>query len=378
MQFQKNFGLNHAIAYIQDALAHESTSGDGQYTQLCRKWITENLNCSEVLMTTSCTHALEMALHALHLATGEEVIIPSFTYPSTANAVLLAGGSIVYSEVEKEHYTLDPQLLEEKITKNTKAVVVVHYGGHPCAMDAVMQLASKYNLTVIEDAAQGFLAKYKGKHLGTIGHFGCFSFHGTKDIIAGEGGALIVNEGSFLPSCLAFAQNGTNRADFQAGRVPRYEWTSIGSSYMPSDILMALLWSQLQQSAAILDKRQRVFSRYFDSFSYVIHPHLENFSQIADWAESNYHTFFLVFKEAPCAAACIAALEQVGIPLRTHFIPLHESQMGRQFVRSCNHFDVESGLEQRLVRLPIYPDLAQEEQDQLIASILQFMHAYRS
>ena len=377
MLFQKTYGLEDAIENIKHSLLAGSTSGDGPFTERCEHWLQDHLSCEHVFMTSSCTHALEIALRALQLEPEDEVIIPSFSYPSAANAVLLAGGTVVYSEVEPVHLNIDPVCMEEKITAKTKAIIVIHYGGIPCDMNVIMQIAGKHHLWVIEDAAQSFLSQYHNRYAGTIGHFGCFSFHGTKDIIAGEGGALLVNDPQFVKACSTFRNKGTNRDDYLKGLIPFYEWVSVGSSSSPSDILMALLWSQLEKSKEIIDQRRKVFENYQLFFENHSFPHLVSFSKLSagettDGTKVNGHLFYLIFKEEQTAKACVAALKQKDIPLYYHFVPLHESEMGKIFIRENNHFDVEEGLGQKLVRLPIYPELTYEMQEHILMTISEF------
>jgi dTDP-4-amino-4,6-dideoxygalactose transaminase len=373
MNFHQCFKLEKSIDYVQEALRLHHVAGDGPFTLRCANWLKEKLICQQVLMTTSCTHALELAVRALDLSADDEVILPSFTYPSTANAVLLAGAKVVYSEVEGEHFNLDPQYITEKITSKTKAILVVHYGGIACDMDAIMAIAHAYGLWVIEDAAQGFLATYKGKALGTIGHLGCLSFHGTKDVVSGEGGALLINDERFNDFCETYRLKGTNRKAFTKGQVPYYQWTTLGSSYSPSDVLMALLLCQLENSHQLLTLKQNLFKVYEKHFETKQYPQLESFSRRSLTATPNGHLFYIVFKTVEDAITCQDAFKEKGIPLYTHFIPLHDSQMGRQFVRPNNHFHVERDLGRRLLRLPIYADMGMDDALEVIGALDSYL-----
>jgi len=266
IEYKKPYLLDQSLRYVEDAMRSSNGSGDGRYTEECETWIKKQLGVKQVTMTTSCTHALELALHVIELGQEDEVILPSYTYPSTANAVLLAGGKVVFSEVEPNHLTLDPAKLEAKITSKTKAIIVVHYGGICCKMDEIMHIAKKHHLVVIEDGAQSFLSKYKGRYAGTLGDFACLSFHGTKDVVAGEGGALLFHDDRYAEKVTMFRQKGTNQASYKKGLVDFYEWKTKGSSYGPSDILMAMLLGQLELSQEIIECNKIIFENYENYF----------------------------------------------------------------------------------------------------------------
>lgn len=366
INFHKPYRMKDSIPYIEDVLDFGDAGGDGSYTKRCTKWLREKLKVKEILMMTSCTHALECALQAIDLQQGEEVIIPSFTFPSTANAVLLAGGTVVFSEVEPNHLTMDPNYIEEKITDKTKAIIVVHYGGICCDMDPIMAVAKEYNLIVVEDGAQSFLSTYRGHYAGTIGHFGCLSFHGTKDIVSGEGGALVINDSQYYEKCRNFRQKGTNREAFNEGMVNFYEWISRGSSYTPSEIVMALLYGQLQISSTIVEKKRRIFQKYEEFFYALNCLETIRYSSCHFLSEHNGHLFYVVLEEPELAQGIKNYLFQEGIEVRSHFVPLHLSKMGSQFLRPINHLQWEEKLGQQLIRLPIYPDLAEEEQEYIL------------
>ncbi len=260
--FQQPYKLENSKKYINDSINIGHLEGDGKYTKLCELWINDKLNIKNTFMMNSCTSALECALQILELDSGDEVIVPSFTYPSTANAVILAGGKVVFGEIEPCSMTLDVAKLENLINEKTKAIIVVHYGGISCDMDVIIKIAKNNNLYIIEDAAQSFLSTYKGRYTGTIGDFGCFSFHGTKDFIAGEGGALIVNNEKFIEKVEIFRQKGTNKAAFLDGKSGYYEWVDKGSSQSPSELNMALLYGQLQLDSEIISHRKEIYKYY--------------------------------------------------------------------------------------------------------------------
>ena len=324
-------------------------------------------------MTTSCTHSLELAVRMLDLKPEDEVILPSFTYPSTANAVLLAGGKVVFSQVDERCLLLDPTHLEEKITVNTRAIIPVHYGGNICDMKAIMALAAKHDLVVIEDAAQAFLSHENGQMAGSFGHFGCFSFHGTKDVSAGEGGALLINDPTYIERAEIFRDKGTNVHAFRQGKVLKYEWVGQGSSLGPSDMLMASLYGQIQMWDEILLKRKEILNVYEEHFEARTYECLENTWHRREANEPNGHLFYLLFKNVDTAAAYIAHMKKAKIDVRTHFVPLHTSQYGKTMVDADDSFIIEKDLGRRLVRLPIYPDLSGSDLECILFATDQFM-----
>lgn len=373
MRFQESYKLNEAIEPLREALLGQMIAGDGPFTHRCENWLEKRLGCQKILMTTSCTHALELALKVMALNPGDEVILPSFTYPSTANAVLLAGGTVVYSEVEPLHLTLDPARLAEKITSRTRAILCVHYGGVCCDMDPIQEIATTHCLDIIEDAAQGFLATYKGRYAGTMGRFGAFSFHGSKDVVAGEGGALLINDAADLDVCQQYRLKGTDRKAFDEGKVPFYTWQGPGSSFSPSELLMALLWSQLNLSDEVLVIRKRLFQSYSLFFQAHPSPDVVGFANSPEYGEVNGHLFYVVFRTTEAAIAFKAAMNTAGIPVHSHFVPLHESAYGNQFIRPINHFNYESGLGTRLLRLPLHGNLSDASQQTILTAVLRHL-----
>lgn len=371
--FFKPYGLQNSQKYIEDVITSGHLSGDGKYTLACSKWLKETLEVANVLMTSSCTSALELACSGLELEEGDEVIVPSFTYPSTANAVLQNNGRVVYCEVESKHLTMDPSRLEAHITPRTKAIIVVHYGGVSCDMKPIMALAKPNNLVVIEDAAQGFLGTYEGQALGTIGDMACFSFHGSKDIVAGEGGALIVNNKHYFDQLAIARLKGTNQEAFKNGLVPYYEWIAKGTSSSPSDLLMAVLYGQLELSHDIVSMKVQRFRRYQDYFEEKNYPQLKSFSTERTQCDPNGHLFYIEFVTSRMAKSFVEFMANKDIHAYTHFIPLHESVMGKNYVRSDNDFRIEKGLGQRLVRLPLYADLDLGDQMIVLSMVEEFM-----
>lgn len=366
--FHKTMISDQSKKYLLDALEMSNGSGDGFFTKVCEEWIERRHSGTKVMMTTSGTHALELAARLIGLKEGDEVILPSFTFPSSANAFLLCGARPVFSQVEERHLTLDPSRIEEKITDKTRAILVVHYGGICCDMDPIMELARRYGLVVVEDAAQSFLSRYKGRPAGSIGDFGCFSFHGTKDVIAGEGGALLVKEHQYLSAAKTYRQKGTNREDFLEKKETYYQWVSLGSSYSPSDYLMAILYGQLELADSIVAKKKKRYQAYLDFFqskmtgSYIC-------SRRAPYCEENGHLFYLVFRTKEEAICFQEAMLREQVPTATHFVPLHESRMGRQFVTKDQEFNIEKELGKRLVRLPLYESMTDSEQKEVFLAL---------
>lgn len=368
--FNKPYQSKNESTYIQHVLELGKTGGDGFYTEQCQSWLEENLKSKKVLMTTSCTHALELVFQLLELK-DFEVIMPSYTFPSTANAVLLNGGKVVFTEVNQEHLCIDVQHIEEKITPKTKAILVVHYGGVSCDMDTIMALANKYNLVVIEDAAQGFLSSYKNKSLGTIGHFGCFSFHETKNINCGEGGALSINIDNpiLMETVENIRRKGTNKYAFDKGEVFFYEWVSEGSSYSPSEILMAYLYAQLKESENIQEKRINVFNLYQQWFTTTHYESIESFSRGNPFGNFNAHIFYVIFKQEQQAIKFREQLALENVVAYTHFIPLHLSKMGEELGNQRDDFPFEASVYKRLIRLPIHSMMDKETIEMIIIKI---------
>lgn len=409
LPFQKPYHLETARPLIEQVLASGRTEGDGPMTARCQALLASQFAragspgqpcqhpvqeaAQSVFLVTSGTAALELAMQALQLQPGDEVIVPSFAYPSAANAVLLAGGTVVYCEVEPVHLTLDPARLPLHITPKTRAVILVHYGGISCDLTSIQSLCAIHDLCLIEDCAQSYLSTCLGRPTGTFGTFGCFSFHGTKDVICGEGGALLVNDPAYLERVRLFRQKGTNRDAFASGRVAFYDWQSSGSSYAPSELAMALLLSQLELAPEIVSRKRHLFDRYVQHFTWqqekpayqaLVQSHSTALAAtVVPGSESglgsaalpsaeNGHLFYLLFRDAVPAAALIRHLAAVHIEARTHFVPLHESPFGRTFIRPGNDFSVESGLGQRLVRLPLYAAMTDSEQDQVLLAVDAF------
>jgi len=370
--FNKVFYTGREIEYVHKAFENGDISGDGHFTDLVSSFLEEQFSIHKGLMTTSATHALELASMLIGLKPGDEVIMPSFTFPSTANAVALHGGKPVFAEIDGDTLNIDPEDIENRITEKTKAIIPVHYGGIGCEMDRIMDIALKHKLYVIEDAAQGFNGKYKGRYLGTWGHMGCYSFHGTKNYVSGEGGAIAINidDKKIIEKAEIIRQKGTNRNQFLKGEVDKYCWVDIGSSYVPSDILMAILYSQLQMLDSIAKKRKRIHNYYSDNLSkHVKSGAVRKITTIPQNCESNYHLFYMIFDNEKLRDNFIDSLSHSGIKATTHFVPLHSSIMGEALGYKSGDFPITESVDRGLVRLPMYTSMTEEETMYVVKSI---------
>ncbi|HCX63615.1 MAG TPA: dTDP-4-amino-4,6-dideoxygalactose transaminase [Eubacteriaceae bacterium] len=361
---------------LLDALETGKTTGDGVYTKKVARRLQEITGSKEVLMTTSASHALEMAMMLIDIREGDEVILPSFTFPSTANCIVLRGGKPIFCDINSDTLMLDAYEVEKVISQKTKAILVVHYGGNGCDMDEMVELAEKHGLFLIEDAAQALGACYKDRMLGTFGHLGCFSFHGTKNVSCGEGGCLLINsvEGNFVQRAYRIRQKGTNRREFLEGQVDFYNWVDLGSSYAPSDLLMALLNSQLDRLEEITQNRRETTEQYQDAFSpYLKKGVITHMTQISKNITSNYHNFYLRLRTKEERDSFIEKTRQAGVCCVIHFMPLHSSPMGRQL--GYDFADLPKTIEasDTLVRLPLYHFMTEKERKTVIDRITEIL-----
>ncbi len=353
--FSKPNILSSETAYLIQSTESAKLAGDGNFTALCSNWLNENLNSQMALLTTSCTSALDMSAILLDIQPGDEVIMPSYTFVSTANAFVLRGGTPVFVDIRPDTLNIDETKIEAAITSKTRAIVPVHYAGVACDMDVIMDIAKKHNLYVVEDAAQAILATYKGKKLGTIGDFGCLSFHATKNIVSGEGGALLVNNRKFIDRAEIIREKGTNRSRFLRGQVDKYTWEDIGSSYLPSDILAALLFAQLERVDEIQELRKQAWEHY----NQVLQEGVRNgwFDLGGDPGyehEHNHHMFYLIMRTSVERDALIEHLRQRDIQAAFHYVPLHTSPAGLRYARTEGNMTFTNDLSARLVRLPLF------------------------
>lgn len=359
-------------AYIKEAFTNQKLSGDGIFTNKCHEWFETNFNAMKALLTTSCTHALEMSAILVDIKEGDEVIMPSFTFVSTANAFVLRGAKIVFVDIRPDSMNINERLIEEAITRRTKAIVPVHYAGVSCEMDKIMELASNYDLLVIEDAAQGVMSTYKGQALGSIGQLGCYSFHETKNYNCGEGGALLVNDNRFVERAEIIREKGTNRSRFFRGQVDKYTWVDIGSSYLPSEINAAFLNAQLEMASEINKNRLESWNQYFEGLKPLQEEGFIDLPIIPENCEHNAHMFYIKVSDLEERTKLIDYLKQNGILSVFHYIPLHSSEAGLKYGRfhGVDLFTTQES--ERLVRLPMYYNLLKDDILKVINHINNF------
>lgn len=359
------------VGFIEDVLARGQTQGDGYYTQLVSALLESKFGAKKALLTTSGTHALELAALLLELKPDDEVIMPSFTFPSTANAVMLRGATPVFAEINPDTLNITPETVAARITHRTKAVIPVHYGGISCAMDQLMALTDSLGITVIEDAAQAVNASYQGKYLGTWGLFGCFSFHGTKNFTCGEGGAILLNteDPAILKRADILIQKGTNRKQFLQGEVGKYCWVDQGSSYTPSEILMAFLYAQLQAMDEITARRQKIHQRYAEALAPFVNSGVIKMSVIPPGCQSNYHLFYIILASESLRDRVKRELAEKGIASAFHYVPLHSSPMGKRFGYAPADLPITEDLSRRLLRLPLSTGMTEMEVEYVISNL---------
>lgn len=329
--FNKPAVTGNEILYVQDAISNSKLSGDGMYTRKCNEWFEMNFNTPKALLTTSCTHALEMAALLIDIQPGDEVIMPSYTFVSTANAFVLRGAKIIFVDVRPDTMNINEDLIESAISDRTKAIVPVHYAGVPCNMNKIMELANRYKLFVVEDAAQGVMSTYQGKYLGTIGHIGCYSFHETKNYNCGEGGALIVNDPRFVDRAEIIREKGTNRTRFFRGQVDKYSWVDVGSSYLPSELNAAFLFSQLEKAEEINAYRLDCWKTYYSGLKLLEESGDIVLPTIPEDCQHNAHMFYIKTKNLYVRTKLINYLKDNDIHAVFHYVPLHSSEAGKEF-----------------------------------------------
>jgi dTDP-4-amino-4,6-dideoxygalactose transaminase len=354
--FNRPCSAGHELEYIAEAISTRKLSGDGPFTDRCQRLIAEAVGGLSALLTHSCTGALEMAAHLAEIEPGDEVIMPSYTFVSTANAVVLRGGVPVFVDVRADTLNLDERLVEAAITNRTKAIVVVHYAGVPAEMDALCEIATRYRLNLIEDAAQAFGSRYKGKPIGSFGAVAAFSFHETKNIISGEGGALVVNNPALIERAEVIREKGTNRRSFAKGEVDKYTWVDIGSSYLPSELVAAFLCAQLECSRTIQADRMKAWKAYDEALRPFQSRGLGT-PFIPQHCEHNAHLYFILLPSADAQQEFIGRMRQDGIQTPFHYVPLHSSPAGRRFGKMSGSLGLTEDLSARLVRLPLYPQM---------------------
>ncbi|MCI8669511.1 MAG: dTDP-4-amino-4,6-dideoxygalactose transaminase [Lachnospiraceae bacterium] len=371
--FNKAVYLPRALEYVAEVVKSSKIAGDGKYTKLCSAWMEQHFHAPKVLMTTSCTAALEMTAILLDIQPGDEVIMPSYTFVSTANAFVLRGAKCVFVDIRPDTMNIDEKLIEEAISEKTKAIVVVHYAGVGCEMDTIMDISRKYNIPVVEDAAQGVMATYKGKALGTIGDFGCYSFHETKNYTMGEGGALVINNEDYLERAEIIREKGTNRSKFYRGEIDKYTWVDIGSSFLPSEFNVSYLYGQLLMADEINNNRIKSWRFYFESLKKYEEEGIIELPVVPSECTHNAHMFYLKWRNVEQRSEFIDYMKEKKISCVFHYVPLHSSFGGEKYGKFTGidrYTTVESN---RLVRLPMYYALEKEELRYIFDTITEWV-----
>ena len=360
------------LEYMQQAIKNKKICGDGAFTKKCSRWMEEKFQANHVLLTTSCTHALEMAAVLTQVKPGDEVILPSYTFVSTADAFVQRGATLVFVDIRPETMNLDERLIEDAITEKTKVIVPVHYAGVGCAMDEIMEIAARHHLMVVEDAAQGVYAYYKGRALGTIGDFGCYSFHETKNYSMGEGGALVFQNNDYLERAEIVREKGTDRSKFFRGQVDKYRWMDYGSSYLPSDLNAAYLWAQLEMAEKIREDRLESWNYYHEELRSLADAGYIEQPFIPDYAEHNAHMYYIKTRDLETRGRLIDFLAKREIHTVFHYVPLHSAPAGQKFGRFHGEDKYTTKESERLLRLPMYYQLKEEDQEQVVKAVKEF------
>ncbi len=368
--FNKPHMTGKELHYIADAHFRGHLAGDGYYTKLCHRWLEQSVGSPKALLTHSCTAALEMAAILAQVQPGDEVIMPSYTFVSTANAFALRGAIPIFVDIRPDTLNIDETKIEAAISERTKVIVPVHYAGVGCEMDVIMAIADRYKLLVVEDAAQGIMATYKGKPLGSIGHLAALSFHETKNIISGEGGALLVNDNRFSDRAEVIREKGTNRSQFFRGSVDKYTWCDVGSSYLPSDLIAAFLWAQMEEARLITNRRLAMWKAYQEAFAPIEKEGLVRRPYIAEGCNHNAHMYYLILPDLQRRTTFIRRLREKNILSVFHYVPLHQAPQGKKYGRVADRdLRVTANMADRIVRLPLWLGL-EEQQDRVINEVL--------
>lgn len=360
------------ITYIEEAIQNHKICGDGPFTKKCENWFEEKFNAQKVLLTTSGTTALDMALFLCELQPGDEVILPSYTFSSTATAPVLAGAKLVFVDIRPDTMNIDETKIEEAITDRTKVIMVMHYAGVACEMDAIMEISRRHHLMVVEDAAQGVMSTYKGRPLGTIGDFGCYSFHETKNYSMGEGGALVINDKKYNERAEILREKGTNRSRFYRGEVDKYTWVDFGDSYLPSELNAAYLWAQLLKADEINDDRRALWDKYYNFLGVLAENGSLELPVIPEGCHHNAHMFYIKCKDLEVRTNLTAFLKDRGIAAVFHYIPLHSAPAGIKYGRFYGTDTYTTKESERLLRLPIYYGMDKMDQKRVCNGIMEF------
>jgi len=372
ISFNRPTVVGKETEYMQQALRNNHLSGDGQYTKKVHSLLEEVIGVPKVMLTTSCTHALEMSALLLNLEDGDEVIVPSFTFVSTINAFVLRGAKPVFADIRLDTLNIDETKIETLITPKTRAIVVVHYAGVGCEMDTIMDIASRHNIPVIEDNAHGLFGKYKGKQLGTFGVMATQSFHDTKNFTSGEGGALLINDKKYIEDAEILREKGTNRSRFFRGQVDKYTWVSVGSSYLPSDMLAAFLMAQLEERDQIQSNRRKIWETYYKELEGWAEENSVQTPFVPAHCEQTYHMFYLLFPSLEKRQAAIAHLKERGMQAVFHYLPLHLSPMGGKLGGKEGDCPITEEVSDRLLRLPFYTNMTDDDQHSVIEAVKEF------
>ncbi|MBR0455859.1 MAG: dTDP-4-amino-4,6-dideoxygalactose transaminase [Firmicutes bacterium] len=372
IQFNKSYFWEQQLENIKEAVDNNKVSGDGSFTKACNAWIEENTGTQKALLTTSCSTALEMAALLLDIKPGDEVIMPSYTFVSTANAFVMRGAEIVFVDIRPDTQNIDEKLIEDAITDKTKAIAPVHYAGVGCEMDTIMEIARAHGLKVVEDAAQGVMSSYKGRALGSIGDFGCFSFHETKNYSMGEGGAVLVNDPEYVELAEIVREKGTDRSRFLRGQVDKYSWVEKGSSYLPSEMNAAFLLPQLEIAEEINNNRLASWNRYYEGLKPLMDKGRLELPYIPEECSHNAHMFYLKVKDITERTALIKHLREDDIIAVFHYVPLHSATAGKKYGRFHGEDKYTTKESERLVRLPMYYGLAETDVEKVVDSIYSF------
>ncbi len=376
--FNRPAQLDPELAYVKEALERGHLAGDGPFTKRCHSLLEQITATRKVLLTTSCTHALEMSGLLLNLAPGDEIIVPSFAFVTTVNAFVLRGAVPVFVDVQPTTLNLDPKLIEQRITKRTKAIIVLHYGGVSCDMDEILAIAARHSIPVVEDNAHGLFGKYKGKNLGSLGALATQSFHETKNISCGEGGALLINDPSLMQRAEIIREKGTNRSRFFRGQVDKYTWVDLGSSYLPSDILAAVLCAQLEAHERIQARRRAIWQRYEQELKDWAASNGATLPHVPEYCEQAYHMFYMLMPNLDLRRDLIAHMKERGMQAPFHYLPLHLSDMGVKFGGKAGDCPVTEDLSDRLLRLPLFFDLNEDQQTRVIKGVHEFSTKHRA
>ena len=375
IEFNKPYMTGKELSYIAEAKQRNKLAGDGPFTEKCHGWLQENTKCRKALLTHSCTAALEMAALLLDIQPGDEIIMPSFTFVSTANAFVLRGGVPVFVDIRQDTLNLDERLVEDAITTRTKAIVPVHYAGVACEMDTLLVIARKYGLRIVEDAAQGIMATYKGRALGSIGDLGTYSFHETKNVISGEGGALLVNDPELSLRAEIVREKGTDRSRFFRGEVDKYTWQEVGSSFLPGELTAAFLWAQFEEAERITQNRLVSWQRYHELLEQLEVKGFLRRPIIPNECEHNAHMYYVLLGFDIERQIVLDELKKNNISSVFHYVPLHSTPAGHRFGRVNGSMDVTDKQSERLIRLPLWMGLSDEQQDRVVKILASTLYS---